>query len=100
MRDMSVQRPPTELLELARRIVWFEPPEDALADSVRFLAYLMTYGTAEDIAVARRHFTHDDFREAVEKAPPGILDARSWAYWNLMVGRDPASPMPRRRLGD
>ena len=87
-----------ELLDLAQRIVWFEPPAEALADPIRFLAYLMTYGTAEDIEVARRHFSEEDFREAVENAPPGILDERSWAYWNLMVGRYPPPPMPCRHL--
>jgi hypothetical protein len=85
-----------ELLALARRIVWFEPPEDALADPVRFLAYLMTYGTTEDVAEARQHFTDADFKEAIENAPPGIMDARSWAYWNLMAGYYPPPPMPRR----
>jgi hypothetical protein len=89
-----------ELIALARRVVWFEPPAEALSDRVRFLAYLMTYGTADDVAVARRHFSEKDFREAVENAPPGILDERSWAYWNLMVGRYPPPPMPRRHLPD
>lgn len=87
-----------ELAELARRIIWFEAPADALADPTRFLAYLMTYGTAEDIAVARRYFAEADFREAVEQAPPGIFDERSWAYWNLIAGRYPAPPLPQRRL--
>lgn len=95
---MTPPSPTPELLDLARRIVWSESPTQALADPVRFLAYLMTYGTAEDVTIARRHFTHDDFREAIENAPPGILDERSWAYWNLMVGRYPAPPMPRRYL--
>lgn len=89
-----------DLPDLARRIVWFEAPDKALADPVRFLAYLMTYGTAEDIAVARRHFDADDFRQAIEQAPPGIFDVRSRAYWNLVVGRYPAPPLPRRRLPD
>lgn len=87
-----------ELLDLAQRVVWFEPPTEALGDPVRFLAYLMTYGTAEDVAVARRHFSPEDFREAIENAPPGILDERSWAYWNLIAGRYPPPPMPRRCL--
>jgi hypothetical protein len=38
----------------------------------------------------------DDFREALEHAPPGIIDERSWAYWNTVIGRYPAPPMPRR----
>lgn len=90
--------PSPELHELARRIVWFEPPQRALADPARFLAYLMTYGTAEDITVARRHFTESDFADALRDAPPGIFDARSWAYWNLMSGRYPAPPLPQRQM--
>ena len=42
---MTPPRETEELVELARRVIWFEPPSRALADPVRFLAYLMTYGT-------------------------------------------------------
>jgi hypothetical protein len=87
-----------DLLAVASRIIWFEPAEQALADPVRFLAYLMAYGTADDIAVVRRYLDLDDFREALEHAPPGVIDERSWAYWNAMVGRYPAPPMPRRLI--
>jgi hypothetical protein len=31
-----------ELLALAMRIIWFEAPAQALADPIRFMAYLMT----------------------------------------------------------
>jgi hypothetical protein len=85
-----------DLLSLAPRVLWFEPPERALAEPVRFLAYVMTYGTLEDLAVIRRYVQMEDFREAIEHAPPGIMDARSWAYWNVMTGRYPVPPMPRR----
>jgi hypothetical protein len=80
-------------------VIWFEPPEKGLADPVRFLAYVMTYGTAKDIAVIKRYLDLNDFREALEHAPPGIIDPRSWAYyWNTVVGRYPVPPMPQRRL--
>lgn len=85
----------TDLLNLAPRVIWFESPEQALADPVRFLIYVMTYGTLEELAVIRRYATMADFREALEHAPPGIMDERSWAYWNLMTGRYPVPPMPR-----
>ncbi|HEX3948955.1 MAG TPA: hypothetical protein VHW95_03785 [Steroidobacteraceae bacterium] len=85
-----------DLLAVAPRVIWFEPPETALADPVRFLAYLMTYGTIEDITVVRRYLDLDDFREALDRAPPGIIDPRSWAYWQAMTGRYPPPPMPRR----
>ena len=90
----------SDLLAVAPRVVWFEPPDKALANPVRFLAYLMTYGTLEEIAVVRRYLDLDDFREALEQAPAGIMDERSWAYWNAMTGRYPAPPMPRRLIPD
>ena len=86
----------SDLLSLAPRVIWFEPPEQALANPIRFLAYLMTYGTTRDIAVVQRYIDLDDFREALEHAPPGIIDQRSWAYWNTRLGRYPVPPMPRR----
>ena len=51
-------------LNVAHRVIWFEPPERALADPVRFLIHVMTYRTIEDIAVVRRYVELDDFREA------------------------------------
>ena len=89
-----------DLLAVARNVIWFENPEHALSQPIRFMAYLMTYGTAEEVAVVRRYVEAGDLRDAVEHAPPGILDERSWAYWNVMVGRYPVPPMPRRSLGD
>ncbi|MDR3400965.1 MAG: hypothetical protein P4L99_00585 [Chthoniobacter sp.] len=84
---------------LARRIVWFEPPAEALAEPIRFLAYVMAYATPEDLAVVRRYVSDADFREALDKAPAGVIDPRSWAYWNSRMGRYPAPPLPRRQLG-
>jgi hypothetical protein len=85
-----------DLLTVASRVIWSEPPERALADPVRFLVHVMTHGTIEDIAVVRRNVELDDFREALDHAPPGIMDERSWAYWNAVTGRYPAPSMLRR----
>jgi hypothetical protein len=84
--------------EIARRIIWFEPPEQALAEPIRFMAYAMTYARHEDMQLIRRHVTDDDIREALDKAPPGIIDPRSWAYWNSKMGRYPAPPLPVRKF--
>ena len=87
-----------ETEQVARRIVWFEPPEEAIADPVRFLAYAMSRATHEDMQVIRHYVDAADFLEALEKAPPGIIDPRSWAYWNSKMGRYPAPPLPTRRF--
>ena len=89
-----------DLLKVAANVIWFEPPERALADPVRFLAHLMTYGTAEEVAVVMRYVSLEEFREAMERAPPGIFDERSWNYWHLMTGQHPPPPMPIRILPD
>jgi hypothetical protein len=88
----------SETSRIAKRIIWFEPPAAALSDPVRFMAYAMARGTFEDMQVLRRYVSPKDFLEALDRAPPGIIDARSWAYWNLMADRYPPPPMPKRKL--
>jgi len=88
--------PETE--QVARRVVWFETPAEALADPVRFMAYAMAHATHEDMAIVRRYVSDAEFLEALDRAPPGIIDNRSWAYWNAKFGRYPAPPAPVRRL--
>lgn len=85
-----------DLLRVARRVVWFQEPERALADPMQFLAHVMVFGSVEDLRALRGIICKDDFREVLEQAPPGIFDARSWAYWNLVCGRQPAPPLPMR----
>jgi hypothetical protein len=88
------------MLGIAPRIIWFEPPDRALADPVRFMAYAMTYARHEDMSVIREYVSDADFREALDRAPPGIIDPRSWAYWNSKMGRYPPPPLPKRHFGD
>ena len=85
-----------KLLRVARRIIWFDPPEQTLTDPVRFLAYVMVFGTVEDLRALDGIVGKDQYREALERAPPGIFDPRSWAYWNLVCGRWPPPPLPER----
>jgi hypothetical protein len=87
-----------EIEAVARRVVWFEPPKQAISDPIRFMAYAMTYGDHEDMVILRQHVTDADLHEALARAPAGIFDPRSWAYWNLMVGNYPAPPMPKRSI--
>jgi hypothetical protein len=88
--------PTPALLRIARRVVWFEEPARTLADPVQFLAHVMVYGTVEDLRALRGVIGTDDYREVLEEAPPGVFDARSWAYWNLVCGRRPEPPLPVR----
>jgi hypothetical protein len=90
----------SQTVEVANRIIWFEEPEKALADPIRFMAYAMTYARHKDMRVLRQYVSDDEIREALDAAPPGIIDPRSWAYWNLKMGRFPPPPMHKRTFGD
>jgi len=89
-----------ELRQIAKRIIWFEPPDQAVQDPVRFLAYAMTYATPEDMQEIRRQVSDDDIRSALASAPPGIIDPRSWTYWHLKMGTYAPPPLPQRKLRD
>ncbi len=87
-----------EFLAIAKRVVWFKPPEATLDDPVLFLCHLMTYTLPEDLITVSKVVRKAQFREALERAPPGVFDPRSWAYWNLRLGRVPIPPMPERSI--
>jgi hypothetical protein len=89
--------PETETL--ARRLIWFEEPAEALCDTSRFVAYAFARATHEDMKTLRAFLSDYDLREALDHAPPGIVDPRSWTYWNSKLGRYPPPPMPTRQLG-
>lgn len=95
MKSLSLTK---DLVTVAQRVIWFEEPEKAIADAVRFVTYAMTYGTHEDMKIIRQYLSDDDLREALAKAPPGIADPRSWAYWHLKLDQYPPPPLPKRAL--
>jgi len=86
------------LLAAAKRIIWFREPEEALDNPTELIAFAMRHATDEDMALLVAQIGEDGLREAIDNAPSGIIDARSWSYWNAKIGRIPAPPLPRRIL--
>ena len=84
---------------LARRLVWFEEPAEALAEPVRFVAYALESATHEGMTVLRDFVADADILEVLASAPPGIIGPRSWAYWHARMGRYPAPPLQARKFG-
>jgi hypothetical protein len=89
----------SEIVALATRIIWFESAETSLKDPARFMAYAMRYASHEDMAIIRRYVSDQDFLAILDQIPPGIVDGRSWAYWNAVFDRFPTPPMPLRKPG-
>ncbi len=81
-QDKKRQRPDEERARLARRYVWWREPAAALGDPPRLLRQIMAFGTARDYVAARRIWGEAAFKDALRTAPPGAMDARSWAYWH------------------
>ncbi len=91
---------PAELCALTKRVIWFESAEETLRYPKRFLAYLMTFGTLEEILTAKKYFSDQNFEEVLLDPPAGIFDERSWSYWNGVYKHDPPPPLPRRTFPD
>ena len=88
----------SDLEKVAKRVVWFKTPDDALRDVKLFLAHVMTYGTLSDISTTLQFFPEDDFEATLNDPPPGVFDRRSWTYWNVRYRREPVPALPKRKI--
>jgi hypothetical protein len=88
-----------DLRKAAQQSVWFEPPEQAIKNIPRFVAYVFTYGTCEATRALQQQLSKAELTECLDNAPAGIYDKRSWAYWQLVIAdRFETPPMPVRTL--
>jgi hypothetical protein len=90
---------PAELIRVARKVVWYDRPEETLADLPTFLAHVMVYGSPTDVAVVERFVPACQFRSVLENAPTGLFTTDLWRSWHERFGM-PVPPLPRRRFPD
>ena len=90
---------PAELVRVARKVVWYAPPELTLADLPDFLTHLMMYGSPADVAVTALYVPDEEFRKVLQNAPTGIFTKDVWAEWHQRLGMA-VPPLPRRRFPD
>jgi hypothetical protein len=90
---------PVELLRVARKVVWYDTPEQTLADLNTFLSHLMVYGSSTDVAVTKRYVPAEEFRKVLEDAPAGVFTQDAWRKWHEDLGM-PVPPLPRRHFPD
>jgi hypothetical protein len=86
------------LRHLARRYVWWRSTDEALAQRTHLLCQVLQLGTADDVRALRGAVGDDALRAALQEAPPGVLDPRSWNYWHLVLFGHAGPPMPERPL--
>ena len=93
--------PPSVLMKrMARRYVWWQPPELSIQDPRRVIAQVMDVGTIEDIQALVNAVGSDSLIPVLKQARPGWFRPRSWAFWHTVLGLATAGripPMPSRR---
>jgi len=87
-----------QLAAIARRVCWWEPAASTLQDTPVFLCRIMALGTWEDTCIALEHYGRNAFREALQNAPPGLFDPRSWHYWHHRLELLPVPSLPERAI--
>ena len=85
------------LAAFAKKYLWWCNADEALRDRDRLLRQLMKLGTFDDVGAARKLVTDQAFIDALQNAPAGALDPKSWNYWRL-VFRLSQEPPPQRAL--
>jgi hypothetical protein len=90
---------PAELIRVAKKVVWYDSPEQTLADLPTFLTHVMVYGSAADITAVERYVPLEEFRKVLENAPAGVFTKDLWQHWHERFGMT-VPPLPRRRFPD
>ena len=97
---MTLKTPyPPDLLQIARKVVWYDRPEQTLEDLDTFLAHVMVYGSSADVAVTGQYVPAEEFRRVLENAPAGLFTEEVWRKWHERLEM-PVRPLPRRRFPD
>jgi len=84
-----------QLCSIARRMIWWESPEETLARPARFIMQVMTRGQWSDVLFLQGVYGKDAFKDALLHPEPGVFDIRSWTYWRAVFGL-PDGPLPKR----
>ena len=85
-----------DLMRVAQRLIWWEPPELALTNHRRFLAQVMNIGTWTDIKLVAHIVGESAFEAILIDPPPGVFTARRWNYWHVRFGKLPLPELPKR----
>lgn len=90
---------PVELIQVARKVVWYDNPEQTLGDLPTLLAHVMVYGSPADVAAVEKFVPAEEFRKVLANAPAGVFTTDSWQSWHERFGI-PVQPLPGRRFPD
>lgn len=95
---LAMDDPETEkrLMDMAERLIWWQPAELSLRHAERLIAQAMAIGTSDDADLIETIFGTEAMRRVLAAVPAGIFDARKWDYWHLRFGYRRTPPLPTR----
>lgn len=74
------------LLQLARKYIWWMPPEVAVTMPDRLAAQVMNLGDYDDVQRLAAVAGDAYLRRVLARAEAGQFTPRSWAYWHYRLG--------------
>jgi len=86
------------LARVARRVCWWQSAEVTLEDTPVFLCRVMVFGTWADVCLVLAKYGRTAIRQALQSAPPGLFDERSWHYWHHRLNLFPVPELPARAI--
>ena len=83
---------------MSKTYVWWQSPEQTLAEPTILLAQMMTLGTVEDVRWMLSCTSSDELRHVLRNPPVGVFNGRSWTYWHRRLNGGEIPPLPTRML--
>jgi len=83
---------------VARKVVWYEKPEETLADLITFLTHFDGLRILGGCISGRALCAQEEFEEYLSMLRPECFRRDVWKKWHERVFGMPVPPLPRRRF--
>jgi hypothetical protein len=83
---------------IAQRVHWWKTPAESIANTSDFLCRVMALGLWEDVIYVIEKYGEQALRSALNEAPPGVFDPKSWNYWHRRFGFSLVPALPKREF--
>lgn len=85
---------------MAKKYIWWQPPDSAIKNPYRIPAGAMNLGSIEDYHAIVHTFGKEVLADTIKLAAPGWFSRKSWTFWHhildLIKISEYAPPLPHR----
>lgn len=87
------------LEDVAKRLIWWLPPDEAIKNENRLIAQIMTFGDIDDTQVLLDRFSKQKLKTVLADPPIGVFSPQAWSYWHIVLDV-PMRAMPKRCIAE